>query len=246
MKINTGFNKNFGKWFVNDVLRAIDKYSMINSNDKICVAVSGGKDSVTLLYILKYINQYSHLDFSLSALHVKTADYDMGVLQQYCESLDIEYHEEELNLGEIEQEKNICYMCARLKRGAISESLKKQSLNKIAYGHHADDVAETLFMNIVQNKKLGSFSPKVAFVNNPMVMIRPMIYLEESLVRKIHTYLLLPLLDYNCPHIDKNLRNDFKKGVARMNALFHTSNFARKVVDSLENVDQTNVWSDLW
>ncbi len=245
MIISTAFDKHFGKWFINYVLRAITKYAMIEEGESVSVALSGGKDSVVLLYILSYIRQYSNLNFDLSAIHIRTKDYDTKVLKQYCEVLDIDYSEEWLELEEKKTDKGICYLCARLKRGAISAALQKKGIRKVAYGHHADDAAETLFMNIVQNRKLGSFSPKVGFNNNQMILIRPMIYLEESLVRKIHGHLNLPLLEFICPHAGKNLRTVYKEGVSCMNGLLDTYGFSSKVVESLENVDLTNIWQNL-
>ena len=245
MDIKKDFNKNNGKWFVNDVLKAIRKYSLIEKGEEVCVALSGGKDSITLLFILYYINRYSYLKFDLSAIHVKMAEYETNLLQELCNTLEVKYFEELLNIKNKSLDDNICYLCARLKRGVISKFLENKKIRKIAYGHHANDVAETFFMNIIQYKKLGSFSPKVEFTDNSMIMIRPMIYLEEDTIRSIHKNSGLPVLDFNCPYIKKNIRENFKKSVNELDSLFNTRNFARKLVDSLENIDFTNIWSEL-
>lgn len=90
------FDKNFGKWFINDVLRAIRKYELINENEKIAVALSGGKDSTTLLYILAYLKKFSNLSFSLSAAHIKIADYNTSKLRDFCRDLNVSYYEKNL------------------------------------------------------------------------------------------------------------------------------------------------------
>jgi len=245
MNIKTGFNKNHKKWFLTDVLRAIKKYSLISAGENICVALSGGKDSVCLLYILSYLQQYSHLDFTISAIHIKTAEYDTTVLNDFCQFLDIEYWEKRLVYPAKTRNKNSCYICSRLKRGAISALIKEKGVQKVALGHHANDVAETLLMNIIQNNQLGSMSPRVEYADNQMIIIRPLIYLQEDKIRKIHAQIGLPLLDYQCPFEDKNLRNIYKNLISQMNTLLDRSDIAKRVVDSLENIDFTNIWSNL-
>ncbi len=240
-----GYNRNFSKWFAKDVLRAIKKYRMIREDDRISVALSGGKDSVTLLYILNYLRRFSYLKFELEALHVKTADYETTKLQEYCRDLGVPYREAVLREGPDPGEGRPCYICSRLKRGALSELLSQQQESRIAYGHHADDAAETLLMNMIQNRKLGSFSPRVSVTGSSMVIIRPMIYLTEETIRRLHVYASLPLLDFQCPHQETGLRKEFKEHVAGLGAYFNTTGFSRRVVDAIENLDRSNIWSDL-
>lgn len=229
---------------MNEVVQAIEKYSMIEAGEEICVALSGGKDSISLLYILFLLQKYSHLDFSLSAIHIKTAEYKTDILSELCLELDISYLEGELSTHvQSDHSDNPCYLCSRLKRGAISAILSEKKIRKAAYGHHADDVAETLFMNIIQTRKLGSFSPKVSVEKAGMEIIRPMIYLEEKVISRIHSHFNLPLLDYTCPNENRNLRTVFKSGVAGLNQLFQTERISKKIVDALENIDTTNLWN---
>lgn len=210
-----------------------------------CVALSGGKDSMTLLFVLQYLRRFCSLPCELSALHIKTGEYETDVLREFCAELNIEYLEEQLRFDRPAPEKNVCALCARLRRGAISQVVKQQGIQKVAYGHHADDVAETFFMNLVQNQKLGSFSPKVEYADNPMVIIRPLIYLEESTIQRIHQHVGLPLLDFRCSYARSNIRQNYKQHLTQLNALFQTRGLSKKVVAALENLDTTNIWSDL-
>ncbi len=237
------FNKNYSKWFVTDVIKAIEKYEMIPEGSNISVALSGGKDSITLLYILKYLQKYSHLSFHLSAIHIKTfSDYDSSVLSNYCESLEVPYFEDRLDTGGRQMKKSVCYMCARLKRGAMSRMLAEKGIDRAAFGHHATDVAETFLMNIFENKKSGSFSPVVGVPGSKLKIIRPMIYLEESLITKLHKSLNLPLLDQSCDYGECNVRKDYKSLIGLMEDKLGKKNLALRITASLENVDQTNLW----
>ncbi len=239
------FNRNFGKWFVNDVLRAVKKYRMIREGETVYVALSGGKDSTSLLYILAYLRLFSHLKFELEALHVRTTDYDTSVLRDVCRDLNVIYRETDLREGPDSEAENPCYICSRLKRGALAEMLQDKGECHVAWGHHADDAAETLFMNMIQNRKLGSFSPRVSVKGSQMVIIRPMIYLMEETIIRLHAYADLPLLDYSCPREAKGMRSRYKKHLAALNDTFGVTDISRRVVDAIENIDQTNIWPDL-
>ncbi|GAK61402.1 PP-loop domain protein [Candidatus Vecturithrix granuli] len=245
MNMRQEFQKNYQKWFGKDVLRAIKRYGLIEQGEKVCVALSGGKDSMTLLFILQYLKQFSYLDFDLSAVHIKIGEYETGVLRAICESFEIEYLEDRLLLEQRAPEKIRCYLCSRLKRGAISNVLRQHEIQKVAYGHHADDVAETFLMNLIQNRKLGSFSPKVEYANNPMILIRPMIYLGEATVQRIHQHIGLPVLDAPCPYANDNIRRQYKQSIQQLNTIFRIKAFSKNVVAALENLDETNIWSRL-
>ncbi len=230
------FDKNFGKWFINDVLRAIRRYELIGQDEKIAVALSGGKDSTTLLYILAYLKKFSDLSFSLSAAHIKIADYNTSKLREFCEELHVEYYEDILNSNHGKTIEN-CYICSRLKRGALSNLLARQGVNKVAYGHHATDVAETFLMNIIKNKKLAALTPKVEIAESPMKIIRPMIYLEEEKISKIHSHLNLPNFDITCPYKTKTDRDTYKRIIQDINQTQPDMKFSKKVIETLEGSD---------
>jgi tRNA(Ile)-lysidine synthase TilS/MesJ len=240
------FHKNHAKWFVTPVMRAIRRYALIEAGDRVCVGLSGGKDSTTLLYILRYLQRYSHLKFELSAIHVRTSpDYETTSLRDYCNALEIPYSEAALELPSNLAGEKECSICARLKRGAAAQALAPRGIRKLAYGHHADDAAETLLMNIVQNKKLGSFSPKVVVEGSPVIIIRPMIYLNEKTIASVHRHAGLPLLDFTCPYAQHNVRQRYKETVRLLEESLGVRSLSRHVVSALENVDETNLWRSL-
>jgi tRNA(Ile)-lysidine synthase TilS/MesJ len=242
MKNILAYNRNFGTWFVNDVLRAIKRYGLIEQDDSIAVAVSGGKDSTVLLSIMAYLSRYSSLKFTVTAAHVKTADYDTRILRDLCDELSIPYRETTLKRPPDGRVRNHCYVCARLKRGALHELLSIHGIKKIALGHHATDVAETFLMNITEHKKLGSFCPRVEADKTGLTLIRPLVYLDEATIIRIHRHFGLPLLPYACPYAEKNKRSIFKHRLKAMESVFEVKDLSRRIVASLENVDSSNSW----
>ena len=236
------FNKNYGKWFINDVLRAIKRFDLIAENEKISVALSGGKDSTTLLYILAYLKQYSDLTFSLSAAHIKISEYDTSNLRDFCRELDVDYYEDILSS---DNEKTIenCYICSRLKRGALSALLSTKKIYKVAYGHHATDVAETFLMNIINNKKLGALTPKVEIPESTMTIIRPMIYLDEEKIVKIHSHLDLPNFNIPCPYKKTTIREKYKRIIQAIDRGIPDAHFSQRVIETLEGCDLKD-WKD--
>jgi len=245
MNIRREYKASYGKWFLTDVIRAVNTYGLIEPGEEVCVALSGGRDSTTLLCILWYLRRFSHLDFNLSALHIKTDDYDTGIMKELCSEVDVPYREQEMRVGRRVWARNVCSICSHLKRGAMVDALAGTGIRKVAFAHHADDVAETLLMNIVYNRKFGSFTPKVEVPQGGIVMIRPLIYLDGPLIRRLHTHFRLPYLSFTCPYADKSARTSVRKAIARMEELPEMKDFSRSVVYSLENLDRSTIWAEV-
>lgn len=239
------YDRNWGKWFLNDVLKAIRLFGLVPAQARIWCALSGGRDSTVLLYILKYLQKFSTLDFQLAALHVKTADYDTSPLAAFCADLEVEFTELQLEEFPSPSAANPCYLCSRLKRGAISRFLQDTGDSIVAYGHHADDVAETFLMNIMQHQRLGSFSPRVSWDNNKMVLIRPLIFLSAAKITRIHARVGLPEFKLECPFTQQNLRREYREKLKAWQAMFPRRDFSRALALSLLHPDETNNWQDL-
>jgi tRNA 2-thiocytidine biosynthesis protein TtcA len=229
------YNRNYGKWFANDVLRALNKYSMIRDGEHVCVALSGGKDSATLLFILEYLRNYSHLDIELTAAHVKTADYSTARLASYCNSINVPYIETTLKSDRKKPAKNICSICARLKRGALARALEPFGIQKVAFGHHATDAVETFFMNIIYNRRIGTFPPVIDSDDTAYTIIRPMIHLDESTIARLHRHEHLPVLTFQCPHTKSNPRADVKKAISVFQKEAACPGFALDFIHAIEN-----------
>ena len=132
--------------------KAIQDFDMIQENDKIAVGLSGGKDSLTLLHILKNYQRFSPQKFELIAITLNPGGVDNSPLYKLCKDLDIEFHEVQTDIKEIvfdiRKEKNPCSLCANLRRGALNDTAKKLGCTKVALGHHKDDAIETFIMSL--------------------------------------------------------------------------------------------------
>lgn len=241
--ITPRFDKNFGPWFLNDVHRAMNKYDMISKGETVFAGLSGGKDSMVLVWILSYLSRFSHLDFQLHAAHVRIAEYDTTVLHQFCADLQVPYHEVNLQTNGV-TEKVSCSLCSRIRRGALSQLLLRHNASCLAYGHHADDAAQTLLMNMLFNRKLGSFSPVVCYTDNPLRVIRPMIYLPEKTIARLHSYLSIPTLAWHCSKESHTMRDTASRALTTLENDLAISDISRRMVASLENLDTTNIWSN--
>jgi tRNA 2-thiocytidine biosynthesis protein TtcA len=245
MNIRKEQRASYGKWFLADVIRAVNNYALIEPGEEVCVALSGGRDSTTLLYILWYLKTYVKLDFYLCALHVQTDDYSTDALNELCAALDVRYMETRVRAAKRISARNICLICSKLKTGAMVQALQGTGIRKVAFGHHADDVAETLLMNIVYNKKLGSFGPREEYPEGDIVFIRPFVYLDGPLIKRLHTHFRLPSLFYECPYADKGARASVRKTIVRIEELLEMKDFSRMVVSALENTDTTSLWKEV-
>lgn len=169
--------------------RAIEDYDMIREGDKIAVALSGGKDSVTLLYSLKNLQRYYNKKFEIKAITVNPGfeGFDENILKNICSKIGVELIIIKTNIKQIvfdeRKEKNPCSLCANLRRGILNTEAKKRGLNKIALGHNEDDALETFIMNLIYAGRLGTFSPVSYMDRSDMTLIRPLIYVPEKLTK---------------------------------------------------------------
>jgi len=177
------------KRILGQIRRAVDDYNMIEENDRIAVGVSGGKDSLTLLVALKTLQRFYPKKFGLEAitLTMGIGDTDFSKVEKLCKDLDINYTIEETVIGKIVFEEmtdqNPCSLCANLRRGALHNTAKKLGCNKVALGHNRDDVLETLLLSMFYEGRIHVFSPVTYLDRKDILVIRPLIYSEESDIR---------------------------------------------------------------
>ena len=225
-----------------EIIRTINQYGLIEDGEKVAVAVSGGKDSMVLLYLLWYLNKYSYLNYQVVAMHVKTADYDTAPVADICRQLGIEYFDLKINMERIKSSKSLCYSCSRFKRVAMWEKMEELGITKLALGHHANDAIETFFMNLFEHSKIESIRPKVIYNKYPLVIIRPILTLPEEKIIKIFTSMKLPLIDYVCPHEEKNIRSEFRKKIGQMGELFDSKDMLSRMIKALKQNNPEDCW----
>lgn len=198
---------------------AVDKYNMIEAGDKIAVGVSGGKDSLALLYALAKLRDFYPKPFSLVAI---TLDYQFnGVAEDYtaiealCKELQVEYIVRRTNLWEVifetRKEKNPCSLCAKMRRGLLHDTAVANGCNKVALGHHLDDAAETFLMNLLNGGKIGCFSPVSYLSNKKLYLIRPLIFAYEKDVAAAARRANLPVVKSRCPMDKESNRQNMKE-----------------------------------
>ena len=240
------FLKKYSESFGKPMLRAIKNYGMIKDGDRIAVGLSGGKDSIVLLYLLAWLKKFSHLEFDLSAIHINTfGNHDNQILQKLCEDLNIKFFLEHLQRPNDLPPKSICSACARLKRGAMRKICEVNRISTLAFGHHATDAAETLLMNMLINKKLGSFCPVVSIPDSNIKIIRPMIYLTENKIINLNKEFELPIAEHHCPYEDQNQRNKYKSLLKSISDNSGIPDPELQIVGALENIDTSNLYSQV-
>lgn len=194
--------------------RAIEDYSMIEEGDKIAVALSGGKDSIALLYALKNLQRYHDKKFDLLAISVNPGfeGFNEEIIKKICDNINVEVKIENVSIKQIvfdeRKEKNPCSLCANLRRGVLNNAAKKYGCNKIALGHNEDDVLETFLMNMIYAGNIGTFSPITYMNRSDMTLIRPLIYVPEKLTKRFIKKYEIEILDKVCP-IDGTTKRQF-------------------------------------
>lgn len=197
--------------------KAIDEFHMIEDGDKIGVALSGGKDSISMLMGLKNLQRFYPKTFELIAITVHPGFdfFDTALLENTCHKLDIPLFIEESHAKEIvfdiRKEKNPCSLCANLRRGALNSVAIRERCNKIALGHNEDDVLETFFLNLLYAGNIGTFAPVSYMDRSKITLIRPLIYTPEKYIRNfVKRNGILPM-DKSCPMDGYSKREDMKQ-----------------------------------
>ena len=187
------------------VRQAIEKYGMIQEGDHIAVGISGGKDSLTLLYALAGLRRFYPKKFTITAITVGLGlpDMDFSGVRTLCEQLEVPYEIVETQIGEIvfdiRKEKHPCALCAKLRKGALNEKALALGCNKIAYAHHRDDFVDTLFLSLFQESRIASLSPQYVLERTGLTLIRPMMLIPEAQIKGFCKKYELPVVKNSCP-----------------------------------------------
>lgn len=184
--------------------KAIDDYKMIEENDTIAVGISGGKDSLTLLYALSELRRFYPVKYNLKAITIDLGfeGFDLTAIQEFCKKLDVEYTIVKTQIGEIifdiRKEENPCSLCSKMRKGAFNEKAIELGCNKAAYAHHKDDVIETLMLSLIYEGRFYTFSPVTYLDRMNITLIRPMIYVDERDVKGFTNMYKLPVTKNPC------------------------------------------------
>ena len=197
--------------------KAIEKYNMIEENDKIAICLSGGKDSITMLHAFKALQRFYPKKFDIIAISIDPGFefFDTDFLQNMCDKLEIPLFIEKSNAKEIvfdiRKEKNPCSLCANLRRGIINSVAIREGCNKIALGHNEEDVLETFLLNLFYAGSIGTFSPKSYMNKSEITLIRPLIYAPEKYIQNFVKRNNIKVMSKACPMDGNSKREDMKK-----------------------------------
>ncbi|GFI69236.1 tRNA-cytidine(32) 2-sulfurtransferase [Lachnospiraceae bacterium] len=205
------------------IRRAADDYHMIESGDKIAVGISGGKDSLTLLYGLHGLMRFYPQPFTIHAVTVDLGfhNLDLTGIQELCSKLEVPYTIVKTDIADIifheRKETNPCSLCAKMRKGALNEAIKKAGCNKIAYAHHKDDVVETMLMSLIFEGRFHTFNPVTYLDRMDLTVIRPLMYMSEQDVIGFVNKFQMPVVKSPCPADGHTKREYIKNLLQKLN-----------------------------
>ena len=208
--------------------RAVADFGMIEDGDRVMVCLSGGADSYTLLDVLLGLQKAAPIDFELVAVNLdqKQPGFPERVLPAYLESLGVEYRiveEDTYSVVKrvIPEGKTTCSLCSRLRRGVLYNTASEIGATRIALGHHADDIVETAFLNMFFNSRLKAMPARLRSDDGRHVVIRPLAYLRESLIKQYAALRRFPIIPCNLCGSQPNLQRQAIKAMLREWDLSH-------------------------
>lgn len=230
-------------------IRAIQEYKLIEENDKIAVAISGGKDSLLLAKLFQYLQSISDFPFELEFISMDPG-FNKETLQQLkdnCQLLDIPVQIEKSDVFFVADKiskSTPCYMCARMRRGFLYNSAKQKGCNKLALGHHFDDVVETTLLNVFYGSQYKTMVPKIKAENfEGMTLIRPLVLIKEKDIIRFANYTKISTIGCGCTLTNKDLgtkRSEIKDLIKQLEK--NNSNVKQSIFKSATNVNISQVY----
>lgn len=204
--------------------KAVQEYGMLAAGDRVCVGVSGGKDSVALTIGLARLRRYLGIPFEVVAVTLDPqfggADTDYSALAALFAGYGVPYEVRRSGIGrlvmDLRREQNPCALCAKLRRGALHTAAQQLGCSKVALGHHLDDAIETFYMNLFREGRIGCFSPVTFLSRRKLTLIRPMLLATEAEVARAVRDAGLPVVKSRCPVDGATAREQAKEFVRRM------------------------------
>lgn len=235
------------------IRKADQTYNLINHEDKIVVGLSGGKDSLALLYCLNLYRKFSHTEFEIQpvTLDLGFPSFNKEPLEKFCESIGLKLivhdSKEVFEILNIQQEKQglkhlPCSICSRMKKAAINKVATELGFNKVAFAHHADDAIETLFMNEIYGSRIATFSPKMHLENANIDFIRPFLLVRETDIKRFIKEEEIEVMGSSCPADKNTTREDIK---ILLNDLYHKFPKAKEdFLTMISNYEQEDIWGN--
>ncbi|WAL62351.1 tRNA 2-thiocytidine(32) synthetase TtcA [Thermocoleostomius sinensis] len=227
--------------------KAIQDYHMIEAGDRVMVCLSGGKDSYTLLDILRELQRRAPISFELLAVNLdqKQPGFPTHVLPAYLQAMGVPYRIVEQDTYStvkrvIPDGKTLCSLCSRLRRGVLYRVAREEGATKLALGHHRDDIVETLFLNLFHGGKLKAMPPKLVSDEGNQIIIRPLAYCSEADIAQYAIARQFPIIPCNLCGSQENLQ---RRQIKQMLQAWEQDDSGRidRIFRSLQNVEPSHL-----
>lgn len=237
------------KKILTNLKKAVFDYQLIQENDKICIGVSGGKDSMALAYSLAQFKKYAPFKFDIICINLKLGfpDMDFSEVKAFFIKNEIEFYQQDTSVSEIlynnltKDGKVQCSICSKLKKALIIDAAKKYNCNKVSFAHHGDDAIETLFLNSIYGGRLATFNPKMYLDRTDTTFIRPFVYVRENDIINYIKSEKIPLVKSTCPNDGFTKRQDIKDMLATLYQQFPQA--YKNYLSMLHNQEQLDLWT---
>lgn len=237
------------KRVLGSIRRADERYHMIEDGDKLCLGVSGGKDSLLLMEALMLYRRFSKKRFDVIGvlLDLGLKELDFSKIEAYAERIGMPFEVIHTDIGKVvfeyREERSPCALCANLRRGALNSAAAERGCNKVVLGHNRDDLLETFVMSLLYEGRLSTFAPVTYMPRRDVTIIRPMIFLQEKYALSVAKKRELPILPPQC-----NIAGSTKRDEARDIIRYLTTivpNADDKIMHAIETTDTYRLWNEL-
>ena len=208
---------------IKSVGRGINKFDLIKADDRIAVGLSGGKDSLVLLETLALRRRHIPIHYDIIAIHVSLDnglyDIDREFIHSFCNSLNVRYYEKMISVDLDEASVTPCFVCSRGRRKELFLMTRDLGCNKLALGHHMDDILETFFLNMTFNGAISTIPPKLSIFHGEFDIIRPLYLLNKNSINRYCAIRGFPDQKKECPYGDTTKREEIKKIIRQFEGL---------------------------
>ncbi len=229
------------------IRKLCSEQKLIEDGDKIAVGLSGGKDSLLLLTALKRLQSFYDKKFDLIAVSIdlSNGEMDFSKIKEYCKKIDVPFYKKITNVFEIifdiRKEKNPCSLCANLRRGLVNSYAKELGCNKVALGHHMDDLIETFVMSLFFEGRLSTFQPSTYLSRTDITVIRPMLFITENEI--IENSKDLPVVKNVCPADKHTQREKVKELLKLLDENYDDAK--KKIFTAITHPERFNLWQEI-
>ena len=234
------------KRVLGSIRRADERYRMIEDGDRVCIGVSGGKDSLLLMEAMKLYQRFCYTRFDVCAvmLDLGLRQQDTSAIEAYAARIGMDFTVIHTDIGKVvfeyRQERSPCALCAKLRRGALNTAAVERGCNKVALGHNREDVLETLFMSMLYEGRINTFAPVTHLSRRNVTVIRPLIFLPEKYALSVARQRELPILPPNCDIAGQTKREEARQLLQHRATL--VPDIEQKLLRALIHTETYGLW----